>query len=240
MKSLFFTILYQPLFNGLIFFYDTIAFHDLGVAIILLTVAIRFLLFPLFYKSLKNQAIMQKIQPEMQRIQHDHKNDREKQAHAMMELYRRHKVNPFSSFFLLFLQLPILIALYQVFLKGFTSEALTALYTFIPNPGIMNSSFLGLINLAERSILIVALAAVAQYYQGVISLPKKKEGVPTQANDIARKMVYVGPVLTVVVLSALPAAVGVYWLTAGLFSIVQQMYINKKLREEEKTLATSQ
>lgn len=225
MSSLFHTFLYQPLFNGLIVLYNTVAFSDLGVAIVVLTVIIRVILYPLFYKSFKNQAVMQKIQPELQKIQHEHKANKEKQAQAMMDLYRRHNVNPFSSFLLLFAQLPILIALYQVFLKGFADEALVDLYTFVTNPGHINTMSLGLIDLGERSIVIVALAAIVQYYQGVLSVPKQ-EG---QGQNIARKMVFVGPVLTVIVLAAMPAAVGVYWFTASAFSIVQQLLINKKI-----------
>ncbi|MBI2406333.1 MAG: membrane protein insertase YidC [Candidatus Harrisonbacteria bacterium] len=243
MSSLFHTFLYQPLFNTLVFFYNTIAFQDLGVAIILLTITIRFLLFPLFYKGFKNQTIMQKIQPELRKIQHEHKENKERQAQAMMDLYRQHNINPFSSFFLLFLQLPILIALYQVFLKGFADVALADLYGFVANPGHLNVLSLGLIDLGKRSILIVVLAAIAQYYQGRLSLPADRQGLPKQdgaANDVARKMVYVGPVLTVVVLTALPSAVGLYWLTASAFSLVQQIYINRVIygdnsRDNEKT-----
>ncbi len=237
MSSLFHSIFYQPLFNGLVFFYNTIAFRDVGLAIVLLTIAIRFILFPLFYKSFKNQAIMQKIQPELQKIQHEHKENKEKQAQAMMELYRQHNVNPFSSFLLLFVQLPVLIALYRVFLKGFADVALVDLYTFVANPGHMNTVSLGLIDLGKRSILIVVLAAIVQYYQGRASLPAGRHGVPKQggslpagrqgAQDMARKMVLLGPALTVMVLFTLPAAVGLYWLTASAFSLVQQIYINK-------------
>lgn len=225
MSSLFHAFLYQPLFNGLILFYNTVAFADLGIAIVLLTVLIRLILYPLFYKSFKNQAVMQKIQPELQKIQHEHKENKEKQAQALMELYRRHNVNPFSSFFLLFVQLPVLIALYQVFLKGFADAALADLYTFVANPGHINTLSVGLIDLGQRSIVIVVLAAIVQYYQGVLSVPKN-EG---QQQNIARKMVFVGPVLTVLVLAAMPAAVGVYWLTASAFSVVQQLLINKKI-----------
>src|SRR3989344_8243509 len=123
MSAIFNTILYKPLFNLLVFLYQYITFEDLGTAIILLTVIIRFILFPLFYKSFKNQTLMQKIQPEIQRIQHEHKENREKQAQALLELYKTHKVNPFSGFLMILVQIPILIVLYQLFLKGFSLEA---------------------------------------------------------------------------------------------------------------------
>lgn len=237
MSGFFNTILYQPLFNALVFLYNTVAFHDLGVAIILLTIVVRFILYPLFYHSFKNQTLMQKIQPEIQRIQHDHKGDREKQAQAMMELYRQHKVNPFSGFFLILVQLPILIVLYQLFLKGITLESFSNLYSFVSAPTQINHSFLGLIDLQTKSILIVVLAAILQYFQGRLSLPKitsSQGGQESPAAKVGRSMIFIGPVLTIVVLSTLPAAVGVYWFASSAFSIAQQLIINKQLKNNQK------
>ena len=117
MGSLFNEILYKPLYNALVFLYQYITLEDLGLAIILLTILIRFILYPLFYKSIKSQALLQKIQPEIQKIQHNHKDNREKQAQELMALYRQHKVSPFSSFLMILVQLPVLIALYRLFLQ---------------------------------------------------------------------------------------------------------------------------
>ena len=209
----------------------------MGIAIILLTVIIRLIFYPLFYKSFKNQALLQKIQPELEKIQKMHADDKEKQAGAMLELYKTHKVNPFSSFFLILIQLPILIALYQVFLNGFSNGSLDLIYDFVNKPAAINHVFLGLIDLSKKSILIVALAAIFQYIQGILSMPKKKDGEPeSQQRSIARKMAYIGPVLTVVVLSNLPAAVGLYWLTSSVFSVGQQWIINKTINQENNKL----
>src|SRR3989338_2103800 len=93
--------LLTPLFNALIFFYNTIGFQDLGISIILLTALIRTIFLPLFYKSTKNQILLQRLQPEIQKIQHNHKDNKEKQAQAMMNLYKQHNVNPFSVFLIL-------------------------------------------------------------------------------------------------------------------------------------------
>ena len=233
MSGIFHTILYEPLFNALIFLYNTVAFKDFGVAIILLTVIVRFILYPIFYKSFRNQTIMQKIQPEIQRIQHDHKGDKEKQAKMMMELWKTHKVNPLSGTLLLFLQIPILIVLYKIFLSDFSPEVLdTNLYSFITSPGAINSVFLGLINLKSRSIFIVVLAAILQYIQGKLSLAKSA-ATNTKQSKIGAQMVFIGPILTFLVLTSLPAAVGIYWLTTSGFSIFQQFLINKSLAKEK-------
>lgn len=209
MKNAFHFILINPLVATLVFLYDYIAFQDLGIAIILLTVLVRFILYPLFYKSLKQQAALKVIQPHIQRIQHEHKDNREAQGRALMALYKEHRVNPLSSFGLIIVQLPILIALYQVFLNP---------------PAGLNQSFLNLINLNERSIIIVGIAAITQYILGRLSMGK---GGDDAAARMMKNMVVIGPLFTVLVLYSLPSAVGLYWVTTTLFSIAQQAYINK-------------
>lgn len=234
MTSLFNIIIYKPLFNALIVLYKYVAFGDFGLAIILLTIIIRLILYPLFYKSFENQIKLQKIQPIIKKIHHDHKHNREEQARKLMELYKQHKVNPFSGFILILVQLPILIALYRIFLTGITPEALKNLYSFITPPSNITSSFLGLINLAERSIVVVALAAVAQYVQGRLSLTHTKTEQETSASKVSKQMVFIGPALTSVILLSLPSAVGLYWLTTSLFSIIQQIIITRKLQKDEQ------
>jgi YidC/Oxa1 family membrane protein insertase len=228
MTSLFHTILSRPLLNILVFFYNTIAFHDLGVAIILLTLFIRLLLFPFFHKSTRQQRIMQKIQPRIKEIQKLHKEDKVKQTEALMALYAEHGANPFSSILFLIIQLPILIALYRLFLHGLRPEALGELYSFIARPLQISETFLGLINLNGKSILLVVLAAIVQYFQGKIMLPKREPGAPQDPQEaIGRNMVLVGPILTLVILWKLPAAVGLYWVTTSVISIIQQIIVDK-------------
>ncbi len=222
-------ILYRPLLNALIFLYNTIAFGDLGLAIIFLTILIRFVLFPIFHKSVRHQTVMQQLQPELKKIQELHKGNREKQTEAMMSLYKQYDVNPFSGFLLLLVQLPILIALYQIILKSLKPGFLSGLYGFISAPTAINPNFLGLINLAERSIVVVALAALAQYFQGKLSLPPSTKGAAADtAQKISRQMVFVTPVITLVIFYNLPAAISLYWLVASLFSIFQQLVVNRQ------------
>ena len=232
MGYVFHEFLYRPLLNGLVFLYEHVTFGDVGAAIILLTVIIRFILYPLFRKSMRNQMLLQHIQPMVKRIQEEHRDDREKQAKALLELYREHKVNPFSGFLLILVQLPILFALYRVFLNGFSTEAFKDLYAFIPQPETLNAISLGLLNLTEPNIVVVGIAAIAQYFQARLALPKRKPGAETSpADKIGRQMVYLGPVLTIVVLVNLPSAVGIYWTTTSLFSIVQQWFVNRSLEK---------
>ena len=244
MTNLFHEILYQPLFNALIFLYEYFSFHDLGVAIILLTIIIRLILFPLFYKGAKDQAILQRLAPKIKEIQNNHRDDREKQARALMDLYRQHRVSPFSGFLLLLIQLPILIALYRVFLNGFSAETLTNLYSFIPKPEFLNYSFLGIINLGKKNLLIIAAAAVVQYFQGKLSMVKTTKPLRdlTPTERMSRQMIYFGPILTIIFLYFfnLPSAVALYWLTTSAFSVIQQIMINKKISESFNGTNTKQ
>ncbi|MBU6500451.1 MAG: YidC/Oxa1 family membrane protein insertase [Patescibacteria group bacterium] len=234
MSYLYNLILYHPLLNALIFFYNTIAFHDLGLAIIFLTLLIRLILFPLFHKGSRHQIVMQKLQPKLKKIQEVHKDDKEKQAQAMMDLYKEHQVNPFAGILILIVQLPILIALYQMFLRILKPDFLSGLYGFISAPVSLNDSLFGLINLGEKSILIVGLAALAQYFQARLVLPKLETGhKQTQMEKMTRHMTFIGPIMTLVIFYNLPSAIGLYWFVMSLFSIFQQILVNKKLESEQ-------
>jgi YidC/Oxa1 family membrane protein insertase len=229
-SSFFYHILTQPLTNILVFFYNTVARQDLGIAIILLTLFIRFLLFPLFHKSTRQQLIMQHLQPKVRAIQKEFKDDKVKQTETLMALYAEHSVNPFSGFLFLLVQIPILIVLYRIFLGGLAPGHMASLYSFVANPGTLHNTLLGLINLNERSIVLVALAAALQFVQGKLSLPRSAPGIQaTPMESAARNMVFVGPLITLLIFFRLPAAVSLYWVTTSVVSIVQQVIVNRSL-----------
>lgn len=228
MSSLFHAILLDPLFNSLVLLYKYVTFEDLGLAIILLTIIIRFLLYPLFYKAFRNQSLMQKIQPEIKRIQVEHKENKDEQVKQMMALWKEHKVNPFSSFGILLIQLPVIFAVYHIFLVGFSEEAFANLYSFISAPVDPSNSFLGLINLSQPNMIVVGLAVIAQYFQSRLSLPRNVDKNDASAK-MSRNMTIVAPLLTLIILPRLSAAIGLYWLTATVFSIFQQYFINKSI-----------
>src|SRR5882724_186750 len=151
-------IFYQPLLNILVVLYRTIAFGDMGVAIILLTLLIRLLLYPVFHKGVRQQTVMQKIQPELKKIQERHFDDPRKQLEAMRSLYRDHGANPFSGFLLVLVQLPVIISLFHIARNILQPNGFSGLYSFIAMPTAINHTFLGLINLDERSIVVVGIA----------------------------------------------------------------------------------
>jgi YidC/Oxa1 family membrane protein insertase len=202
----------------------------MGVAIILLTILIRLLLFPSFHKSLKQQKVMQSLQPKINEIKQKYKNDKEAEMKATMDLYREHKVNPLSSCSSLLIQLPILIALSTLFTRT-GGDLIKDLYSFVPHPEQIHSTFLGFIDLAARNnYILVGIAAVLQYIQSRLTLPKHKSDDPMQ-NSMRISMLYAFPVIIFVSILPLPAGLALYIVITTLFSIGQQYYI---LRQEAK------
>ena len=231
--NVFNTILYQPLFNALVFLYQYLPGHDFGVAVIVLTILIRIILYPLMVQSVKSQKVLSELQPKIQEIQSKYKDDKERQAKAMMELYQKEKINPLGGCLPLLLQLPILIALYQVFWKGLRPEAMENLYSFISNPGSIDPTFFGLINLGQASLILALLAGITQFFQTKMITPKtakvKKGDQMSQFSGMMQKqMLYFFPIFTVFILWRLPAAIALYWIITALFSIGQQYLIFKK------------
>lgn len=239
-------ILYQPLFNALVLLYEYLPGHDFGVAVIALTVIIRLLFYPLMVQAIKSQKSLSELQPKIQEIQSKYKNDKEKQARATMELYQKEKINPFGGCLPLLLQLPILLALYRVFWQGLQPEAMDMLYSFVPHPGVIDPTFLGIINLGEASLVLAVLAGITQFFQTKMITPKTskskkgEEKMITQFSGMMQKqMLYFFPIFTVFILWKLPAAIGLYWIITALFSILQQYLIFKKPKGEEDKFSSS-
>lgn len=233
MFSFFYQIFYQPLFNTFyvtfFFIYDYLAFRDFGIAIIILTLVVRIVLYPLFHKGVYHQTVMQKLQPKIKEIQNRHRSDMKKQSEALLDLYREHKVNPFSGLLFLFIQLPIFIAMYGL-IRGLSSAAPQPLYSFVVPRADIQATFLGLINMHERAILLIALAVLLQYFQGRYSLAgskqKKGSGELSPTEQMGRNMVYILPVITLTFLWNFPSAFALYWAMNALLSIIQQYFVN--------------
>lgn len=231
--------LYHPLFNSLVLIYNYIPGHDFGIAIIVLTILIRIILYPVSVKALNSQKTLQALQPKIQEIQKKYKDNKEQLAKETLELYRKEKINPFSGLFLALIQLPILIALYTVFWKGLNPAELTNLYSFVSNPGQINAIFLGIVDLSKANLVIAILAGIFQFFQTKMLTPKSNPG-QGKSSDISqmmqKQMVYFFPFLTVFILMSLPSAIGLYWIVSGIFSIVQQYFILKKSPVLNKTI----
>jgi len=233
MGAFFNEILFRPIFNAFIAIYQFAAFHDLGITIIILTVVIRLILFPLFHATARYQKLAPKVQKRMKEIQHKHKDNKEEQTKAMMELYKEHGINPFTPFISLIVQIPILLALYQVLRKLFSYQPAGLIYPFITAPLSLNTNLLGIIDLSKPNVVIIVLAAALQYIQAKISLPEHEDNAPLdQAEKMGRSMALIGPIITLVIFWNLPAALGLYWTTFTAFSVLQQLIVNRRLKKD--------
>lgn len=223
-------ILYKPLFNGLVFLYNNLPGHDFGVAIIVLTILIRLLFYPLFQKSMKAQKEMAELQPKIKEVQTKYKNDKEKQARALMELYKEHKVNPMGGCLPLIIQIPILFAFFQVLRTGLDPARLNGLYGFIKNPGIINSMFLGAVNLANPNVILAFLTGITQFIQAKMMSPKNPiaaSGKSDFATAMSKQMTYVMPVFIFLIALKFPAGLALYWTVLNIFGITQQYFLQK-------------
>ena len=215
-------LFYEPLLNGLIWLYETVAIQDLGLAIILLTIAVRLLIYPLFHQGIKYQKVIQDLRPELNKIKDKHKNNKEAQTKATLELFKTHKLNPLAPFLSLIVQLPVFLALYVIFVGDFTRTIEPWLYSFTPRPGELHLTFFGLINLTQASPVVAVLAALSQYFQARLAFTAGT----TPAMRVV--MLYFLPGLILTALFKFPAAVGLYWLTTTVFSIIQQIIVNRR------------
>ena len=233
MAELFNTILVQPLFNLLVFFYNLIPGHDLGMAIIVLTVVIKLVLYPLSRQSIRSQKALQDLQPKMDALKKQYKDNKEKQAKAMMELYKTEKVNPLSSCLPLLIQLPFLIAVFNVFRDGVNSSSLVMLYPFIQNPGTLNPISFGVLNLSQPNIILAGLTGLAQFWQSKMMITKKQPKVPGAKDEdmmaaMNKQMLYFMPIITVVIGASMPSGLIIYWLVMTLLTALQQLLVFKK------------
>lgn len=227
MIQLYTTIIYEPILNLLVWLYNVIPGNDVGVVIILVTIVIRLLLAPFMHKSLKSQRAMSALQPKITELREKHKEDQQEQAKAMMALYKEHNVSPFSSCLPLLIQLPILIALYQVFSKALKGN-LDGLYSFVENPGMLNPKLFGLVDLAHPNIAFAILAGAVQFAQSwMISKWQTPGAADATAKALNIQMLYILPVISIVIAWTLPAGLPLYWIVTTLFAIGQQYYINR-------------
>lgn len=175
--------------------------------------------------------LMQRIQPKVKKIQEDHKGDMQKQSEALMALYKEHGINPFSTLLLLIIQLPIMFAFYWIVREGLIASQFSNLYTFIHTPLSTSTIFLGMIDLAKPSVVVILLAAATQFFQARLAIWKSPAGSqPSQAEKVQRQMMYIAPIITLVVFYSLPASVGLYWFISSAFSVLQQYIVNKHLK----------
>jgi YidC/Oxa1 family membrane protein insertase len=232
-------ILYHPLLNALAFLVSVIPGGDVGVAVILLTILVKIALFPLSQKSIESQSEMNILAPELNKIKESGAS-KEEQARLTFELYKTHKVNPFSGCLLVLIQIPVIFALYYVFLKGINFDS-GFLYSFIHVPTHINMVLLGILDISQKSLVLAVLAGISQYLQAQF-MPKPAVSSNNSstlsfqdsfAKSMNAQMKYVFPFIIAFIAYRVSGAVALYWITSNLFMVAQQIYVKR-----EKTFKT--
>jgi YidC/Oxa1 family membrane protein insertase len=261
-------LIVQPIFNLLVAIYALLPGHNFGLAIIIFTIVVRLLMWPLVKKQLHQVKLMRKVQPELKKIKKAAAGDKRKESTLMLELYKERGISPFGQIGVLLLQLPILFGLYiglQRILKD-PHELVSFAYPFLQNLSWMkelagnihlfDATLFGVVDLTRSALgphglywpamLIVALSALAQFFQAKQLAPNDKDarGLRTilreakegkQADQaemnaaMSRTTRYLLPALVFVFTIHIASALSLYWLVSGLVAFIQQSIV---LRED--------
>jgi YidC/Oxa1 family membrane protein insertase len=239
-------LLVHPLLSFLVLAYDFT--RDFGLAIVLVTVGIRLILYPLFVTQIRSQRAMQEVGPALAELKAKHGKDRQRMAEEQMKLYRERGVNPAMGCLPLLVQLPILFAMYSAFIQApdLTGEQLRGIiWPFIPNP--LDSGerldttanwlpWIGECTRPDGAVLrglacndpIGILPILAGVTQLIASLMAQPATMPKNLDPQAKmmqSMVYYFPVITIVIAWTLPSGLAVYWVATTVFQIVQQYFV---------------
>jgi YidC/Oxa1 family membrane protein insertase len=213
-----FDIIAQPLLKCLKFFNRFT--HNYGVDIIILTILIKLLFWPLTHKSYVSMQQMKKLQPKMQKIREKYKDDKEKMNQEVMQMYRTHKVNPVGGCLPMILQIPVFFALYRVLYCALAIRH-AHFWLWINDLAAPDRLYVGItIPYLGGLPVLTLLMGVSMFVQQKMS--------PTTGDPRQEKMMLMMPVVFTVFFVNFPSGLGLYWLVNNVLSIGQQYYINKK------------
>lgn len=230
---------YNPIYNALVALVAVIPGGDVGVAVIIITIIIRLILLPFSLSAARTQQAMRTLEPKIKDVKERHKGDKEKEALETLALYREAKVNPFASILMVFIQIPVLLALYWVFSsESFSTINRALLYAATPIPENISLEFLGLISVVGKSMVLAVLAGVTQFYQAHLALsgtmkPSAQGGMQGDFQRImGLQLKYVFPFLIGVISYTTSGAIALYFITMNLAGAVQEWYLRRALRTE--------
>lgn len=236
------TFLVHPLLSLLVAAFDL--FHDFGIAVVLVTFAIRLLLYPLYVTQIRSMRAQQEMAPALADIKAKYGKDRQKVSEEQMKLYKERGFNPAMGCLPLLLQMPILFAMYGAFLFFVPTSGspppdgdtlAKALWPFVPNP-IGPGEHLDLtahwlpwisggLGAHDPLYVLPVIAGATQLFASIMAQPAN----PPKSNDPQQKMMqsmaYYFPLITVFIAQGLPAGLGLYWIATTVFQIVQQYFV---------------
>ena len=196
----------------------TIGFPSYALAIILISILLKIILFPLMQKQMKSTMNMQEVQPKLEYLQKKYKNNPEKMNEEVMKLYKEYNINPMAGCLPLLIQMPILIGLFGALRQ----------YNFDP---IEHATFFWIPNLAEKDPLFILpiLVALTMFLQQKISM----SATPSAAeNPTMKTMLYIMPAMMLFVCWQMPSGLFLYWAFFSILSIIQQFFMNKQKKKE--------
>ena len=221
--------IYQPILNSLLWLYQ-ITGHNLGFAIILLTLVVRGILIPFTLPQLKSAKKMAQLKPELDSLKKKHGHDAKLFQQKQLEFYKTHNVNPAAGCLPFIAQFVVLIALYQVFMATLNGNGM----------GDINSAFfLWDLKSKDTTYILPVLAGILQFVMSLTILPavenepEKRPGTKEQKEDVAemattmqQQMVFMMPIMTIIFSIQFPSGLALYWVITTAFSLVQQLLVS--------------
>lgn len=236
------TLFLQPIYNTVLFFVNIIPNHDIGIAIILTTVLVKLILLPLNLSAQRSTYLMKEVQIEIDEIKSKHKGDNKKITEETLALYKKKKINPFSSIFTLLIQIPVFFALYFVFRDGVVLKE-NLIYSFIHFPENLKDLAFGFLDLTKQYWFLGVLTGVTMYIFSKRQADAFKNVKENKENDTSFKavfaknmqmqMTYFLPVISGFSAAVFPAVIGLYWVVNNILNIFQDIYIKRKLNIEK-------
>ncbi len=240
-SALFHGLIYTPLYNGLVFLVDVVPSHDMGLAVIALTVIVRIIIYPLSQRAIRSQIAMKKLAPDIEELKKKFKKNSPEQSAAVWALYRERGIHPLAGIGLLLIQLPVLFGLYWVFFKGgFPNVDAATLYSFVEMPQTVDMLFLGVADMgAHHNLMLAALVALSQFAYTRLSMgPRAARAATVEASlseDMAKSFDlqarYVFPLVFAGIAYMVVSAAALYWLTSNLFMIGQEYLAGRRFRD---------
>jgi len=235
-------VIHDPLYNTLVFLIGNVPYFDVGIAVIILTLLVKLLLFPLAKKAIHTQVALKKITPQLEDVKKKYKDNQQEQVKKTLEIYKENDIHPLSGILTLLIQLPVILGLYWMFLKGGLPVIdAESLYSFISVPEMVNMNFIGIVDMGGRSVVLALLAGLTQFIHAQIAIkPPETKTKPGESlkDDLARsmnlQMRYVLPIFVGVIAYFISAAIALYWTTSNLFTIGQELFVRKRIRDKQK------
>ncbi|MHB8660973.1 MAG: YidC/Oxa1 family membrane protein insertase [Minisyncoccota bacterium] len=238
-SAFFHAVFYNPIYNALVALVALVPGSDVGIAVILVTISIRLLLLPFSLSAARTQRAMKILEPKIKELKEKYKNNKEKEALETLALYREAHVNPFASILTVFIQIPLLLALYWVFrYEPFSVLDTARLYSFTPVPHVVSLQFLGVISVVGRSLTLAVLAGLSQFLQAHMALSgtMKPSGTTGMQGDFQKVMgmqlKYVFPFLIGTISYTTSGAVALYFITTNLAGSLQEWHVRRTLDAE--------